>query len=779
MVRLLFSCTICILAVFLSAAAAQVRQETLDCTAFEGSMINASEGWYWDRKTNTLTLINADIRPATKWTIVNNQVVEDMAVNGIVLPAGSTVVLLGENTVSARAYGVYSTGTISFVQKTILAPEDLSQLNRNANGTLEITGEKQAVLVGGLQNEGTLTAGSDWYAAVETASPGKNRYACFTLSPRIVIDVTDCGVELEDDGFYLNQRGVMSTKYAALGQYTITGASNAASHAIRVRAGEAVTVTLENVRLDLSEQRWKSPFELEEGASVELILKGENELRAGTTRAAVEVAEDASLTVSADSTGGLIAVGGAGAAGIGGGTGKPCGSVQVQGGVIEATAMSGGAGIGQGSGGTDGSFSVSGGQLRLTGGYGAAGLGSGSGGMGGAAVVSGGTLTARGGSNAPGVGAGADAQNFRTTISGGTVAATGGRSAPGIGAGTGAGGCSVTISGGTVQAGGSYGASGMSAGGDSETLTTEEGVIPVQPEEGETQGAPNTMTVSGGSVSAAAGGGSGVSAVRTNVSGGSHVAEIAAVNEPDFAMPQDNSAQTYTSYLDSLPTEADVQEENSGTTDPDEPDEPSEPDYTGLAEELFDDLDEDAWYMAALDFAAGNELIDAVDGGQTFAPNQPATRAVVVEALWRLCGRPEAEAGTGYNDVPADAVNAASIAWAQQAGIVTGDGDGNFRPEDNITRQEMCAVLARFAAWRGYLLQASLQGGFADADEIAVWAREAVYLCRGSGLVEGREDGKFYPNDPVTRAELAQMLYNLDQMQAEREEKDETTMRSC
>ena len=88
-------------------------------------------------------------------------------------------------------------------------------------------------------------------------------------------------------------------------------------------------------------------------------------------------------------------------------------------------------------------------------------------------------------------------------------------------------------------------------------------------------------------------------------------------------------------------------------------------------------------------------------------------------------------------------------------------------------------MLARFAAWRGYLLQASLQGEFADADEIAVWAREAVYLCRGSGLVEGREDGKFYPNDPVTRAELAQMLYNLDQMQAEREEKDETTMSSC
>ena len=768
--QLLLCGIVCITALFLSAAAAQERKETLDCTAFEGSMIDASEGWYWDSKTRTLTLINANIRPETRWLVVGEQLVEDTTVNGIVLPGGSTVVLLGENTVSARAYGVYSTGRVSFVQETLLAPDDLSRMDGSADGTLAVTGEMQAVMVGTLENEGTLEAGDSWYTAQQTSEPGTSRYACFTVPPEIVIDVTDCGVELESDGFYLNQRGVMSEKYDAGGVYTITGASNASSHAVKVHAGQSVEVTLENVQLDLSERRWNSPFILEEGAQAVLILKGENTLLAGTTCAAVQVAEGAVLTVSTDSTGGLRAVGGAGAAGIGGGNRTACGTVSVEGGVIEATGTSGGAGIGQGSGGTGGSFSVTGGQLQLTGGYGAAGFGGGSGGSGGSATVAGGTVTARGGSNAPGIGAGADAQGFRTTVSGGTVAATGGRRAPGVGAGDGASGCTTLISGGTVQAGGGYGAAGIDAGGNGETLTDEEGVIPVQPEDGGTTGAPNTMTVSGGSVSAAAGGG-GAAAVGSSVSGGNRVATISAVQEPAFAMPEDDSVQTYTSYLDSLPTEEDVREENSGTDEPDEPDEP------GQAMERFDDLQEDAWYMEALDFAAAADLIDAVDGARTFAPDQDATRAVVVEALWRMAGRPETQAGADYDDVPADAPNAAAIAWAQQADIAHGDGDGGFRPSDPITRQEMCAVLARFAAWRGDKLQAALQGDFADADEIALWAREAVYLCRGSGLVVGREDGKFYPKDNVTRAELAQMLFNLEQMHEE-EGNDETAVRS-
>ena len=160
-------------------------------------------------------------------------------------------------------------------------------------------------------------------------------------------------------------------------------------------------------------------------------------------------------------------------------------------------------------------------------------------------------------------------------------------------------------------------------------------------------------------------------------------------------------------------------------------------------------------------------MIDAIDDARTFAPDDNATRAVVVEALWRLADEPVAEQQSPFDDVPADSDFADSVAWAQQTGVVTGDGDGNFRPLDHITREEMCAVLARFASWRGDTMQASLQGDFNDADDISAWAREAVYLCRGSGLVEGREDGCFYPQDNVTRAELAQMLYNLNMLHME------------
>lgn len=690
LLRLLLGGLLCAMVCSVSAAAAQTRLETLDCTQYEYSMIDRSEGWYWDYKTKTLTLIDVDIRPEVKWVWQNGMPTEDKTVNGIVLPADSTVVLLGENTVSAAAYGLYSEGTVRFVQKTILAPEDLSQLTGDANGKLEITGEQQAVKVGGRENEdGTITAGENWYSAGATDDVGTNPYVCIQTPPRTVINVSSCGVQLESDGFYLYQNNALSEKYPAAGEYVLTGVSDAASRSIVVRSGAKVTVTLENVRLDLSKQRWKTPFVIENDAKAELILKGENELRAGTTRAAIEVAEGATLTISSASTGGLTAVGGAGAAAIGGGS-----------------------------------------------------------------------VTARGGANAPGIGAGANGQNFSTTISGGTVAATGGKNIAGIGAGAGASGCKTTISGGTVQSGGGYGASGLSAGGTQTAVTTEDGVIPVQPEDGQqTTGAPNSMTITGGNVAAAPGGGSGVSAVSGEVSGGSSVAVITSVKEPAFALPKDNSAQTYTSYLDTLPTEDDVREE-SGANDPDEPDEPD--DTTGQAVAQFDDLDASAWYMPALDFCASHVLIDAIDGGRSFAPNSSATRAVVVEALWRLAERPEATDTEPFDDVSADAAYAASVAWGQENGIITGDGDGGFRPQDSITREEMCAVLARFAAWRGDTLQVSLQGSFGDEDTISAWAREAVYLCRGSGLVKGREDGNFYPKDAVTRAELAQMLYNLE-----------------
>lgn len=763
LMRILLTCVLCMLGVLVSASAAQVRREPLDCTEFSGSMINEAEGWYWDQKTRTLTLINAYIDPDTVWKVENDLLVEDTTINGVILPAGSIVVLLGENTIEARANGIYSEGAVTFAQRTILAPDDLNQLNGKAEGVLNVTGGKQAVAVGAWTNEGTLTAGSNWYTAIEASEPGSNRYACVTVIPRIVIDLTACGAVIENDGFYLNEKGAISEKYQVTGAYTLTGASNAASHAIKVRAGADVLLTLENVQLDLSEQRWKTPLSIESGAKVELIYRGLNTLQAGTTCAAIEVAEGATLTISKECTGGLTAVGGAGAAGIGGGSGDACGTVNVEGGVIQATGRSGGAGIGQGSGGTNGSFNVLGGKLLLCGGSGAAGFGGGADSIGGSAAVTGGVVTARGGQNAPGVGAGENAEGFKTTISGGTVAATGGKSASGVGAGAGASGCVTAISDGIVQSGGGRGAAGLSAGGSAERLTTEEGVIPVLPESGSTQTAPNTMTVSGGSISAAAG--IGAETVADNVSGGDQVNAVNAVIEPAFAMPEDDTTGTYESYLAKLPTEDDVREEQGTPTDPDEPE-----DNSGAAEKKFDDLDGDAWYISALDYVAAHELIDAIDGHRTFAPNKEATRAVVVEALWRMVGHPAAEKDEAFDDVAADAPNAEAIAWAQQTGIVTGDENGMFRPADNITRQEMCAILARFAAWRGISLQASLQGEFEDADDIAGWAREAVYLCRSSGLVEGREDGRFYPNDSVTRAELAQMLYNLGQMQTEEKE---------
>ncbi len=73
----------------------------------------------------------------------------------------------------------------------------------------------------------------------------------------------------------------------------------------------------------------------------------------------------------------------------------------------------------------------------------------------------------------------------------------------------------------------------------------------------------------------------------------------------------------------------------------------------------------------------------------------------------------------------------------------------------------------RFSMMRGDQLGVALEEIFEDNSDIKTWAFEAVYRCKGSKLINGRGDGKFYPEDPVTRAEMSQMLYKLEALHLE------------
>ena len=247
------------------------------------------------------------------------------------------------------------------------------------------------------------------------------------------------------------------------------GKNNYSPMRMQIEENASVTLTLDGAYMDASEIPYiSSPILIPEDSTgnVNIILKGENGLKAGNYYAAIQKNGNAenigTLTISGD--GSLMAAGGNNAAGIGSGDGKPVKNIVISSGIITATGGVYGAGIGGGDRGTASNITISGGTITATGGNTGAGIGGGYAGMGNDITISGGTVTAtsiaagKDGSTGAGIGGGYAGMGNDITISGGTVtaisSATGeyGRAGAGIGGGYSREGNNITISGGTVTA---------------------------------------------------------------------------------------------------------------------------------------------------------------------------------------------------------------------------------------------------------------------------------------------------------------------------------------
>lgn len=255
--------------------------------------------------------------------------------------------------------------------------------------------------------------------------------------------------------------GVGSILITNSGNYIITGTTT--SNTIAIQTGIQANITLINVSVVLSNG---CAFHINGGASVNLTLlgTGTNRFTSCADHAGVHLAADSSLSIASNSTATLIAQGGSGGAGIGGGLSGASGAIAIRGGTVQATGGLNAAGMGGGSGGACNAVVVEGtAKVVATGGDYGPGIGSGFGGatnlvtIGGSAVVQ-----ARGGS-AGGAGIGGGQSGGGGTILIGenaSVTATGGLYSAGIGGGSGGGGGNVTIEGNAVVAGtgGDYGA---------------------------------------------------------------------------------------------------------------------------------------------------------------------------------------------------------------------------------------------------------------------------------------------------------------------------------
>lgn len=172
----------------------------------------------------------------------------------------------------------------------------------------------------------------------------------------------------------------------------------------------------------------------------------------------------------------------------------------------------------------------------------------------------------------------------------------------------------------------------------------------------------------------------------------------------------------------------------------------------------FGDVKADDWFYANVQYVAQNKLMNGV-ATDKFAPNDTLTRAMLVTVLYRNEGEPAVNKSIPFADVDMDAYYASAVIWAKQNGIVNGVTETEFAPDANITREQIAAIMFRYAQYKGIdavTLEENLH--FEDSSEISDYAVPAMNWAVGTGLMKGKSTATINPKDNATRAEIATIL---------------------
>jgi len=171
------------------------------------------------------------------------------------------------------------------------------------------------------------------------------------------------------------------------------------------------------------------------------------------------------------------------------------------------------------------------------------------------------------------------------------------------------------------------------------------------------------------------------------------------------------------------------------------------------------------WAQSDIELLASKLLISG-KGGASFAPNDAITRAEFAALIVRALGLAPDKAGADFADVAQKDWHAGVVGAAAKAGLVNGFADGTFRPNEQITREQMAVLIARAMAFAGKQAdvsarQEALLAKFSDRGDISAWARNAVAETVEAGIVQGLKNGSFAAKAVATRAEAAVMLKRL------------------
>lgn len=177
---------------------------------------------------------------------------------------------------------------------------------------------------------------------------------------------------------------------------------------------------------------------------------------------------------------------------------------------------------------------------------------------------------------------------------------------------------------------------------------------------------------------------------------------------------------------------------------------------TGLP---FTDVQAGAWYADAVKYVFEQGLMSGISA-QQFGPDSTVTRGQVVTILWRLAGSPTVS-GKTFTDVSASVWYADAVAWASTNGVVSGYESGLFGPEDQVTREQLAAILYRYALISGKDTEKTADlSGYTDSVTISTWAPQALKWAVGSGLISGTGANTLSPRGTATRAQIAVILQN-------------------
>ena len=172
----------------------------------------------------------------------------------------------------------------------------------------------------------------------------------------------------------------------------------------------------------------------------------------------------------------------------------------------------------------------------------------------------------------------------------------------------------------------------------------------------------------------------------------------------------------------------------------------------------FTDVSTSDWFYDDVAFVYENGLFSGTDS-RSFSPNASMTRAMLVTVLYRLEGEPTVTGRSSFTDVRSGAYYEKAVIWAAANGIVTGTDSTSFSPDAKVTREQLAAILFRYAQYRKLDTDASAKlNSFTDADSVSAYASEALGWAVSEGLINGAS-GKLMPKGDATRAQVAAILH--------------------